>query len=58
MERRSFALCWIFLEAPMKWKVNERFVSSGAIDIPDDLRDKLVVIWQIWNESENVQFSS
>lgn len=42
----------------MKWKVNERFLSAEAIDIPDDLRDKHVVIWQSWNGSEKVSFSN
>lgn len=42
----------------MKWKVNERFLSAEAIDIPDDLKDKHVVIWQSWNGSEKVSFSN
>lgn len=42
----------------MKRKVNERFLSTEAIDIPDDLGDKPAVIWRTWNESKNVQFSS
>ncbi len=54
----AFALCWIFAEVALKWKVNERFLSIEAVDTPDGLTDKPGVIWWTWNESENVQFSS